>query len=61
MPNVFQKKSISKRKEHMFTMSAVEYVSLEQELINCFKRRGIEVITIEVRNGAKEYTIKVKQ
>jgi len=37
------------------------YKTLEEELIECFTKRGIEVEKIEVTQGATLYLIKVKR
>ena len=38
-----------------------DYKTLEEDLINCFKKRNIEVEEIKVINGATKYIIKVKR
>jgi len=39
----------------------VDYKTLEEDLIGCFKKRSIEVEEIKVTDGASKYTIKVKR
>lgn len=40
---------------------SVEYPTLEQDLIQCFEKRNIQVEEIIVENGCTKYTIKVKR
>lgn len=35
--------------------------TLEQDLMECFEKRNIEVIKLEVTDGATNYLIKVKR
>ena len=35
--------------------------TLEQDLMECFEKRNIEVIKLEVTDGATNYNIKVKR
>jgi len=35
--------------------------TLEEDLIECFRKRDIEVETLTVEDGASKYTIKVKR
>jgi len=37
------------------------YATLEEDLINCFKKRNIEVKKITVINGATKYIIEVER
>lgn len=40
---------------------SLDYSTLEQDLIKCFEKRGIEVELILVEEGCTKYTIKVKR
>ena len=37
------------------------YITLEEDLISCFQRRGIYVKELKVSNRAKTYTIQVRR
>jgi len=51
-------KELEKRIEQVGKM---EYRTIEEDIIHCFRKRKIEIKELVVSNSAKTYTIRVKR